>query len=171
MKTIPLITEEAIAKKVEEMARILNENYAGKELIIVAILKGSVCLLADLIRFLTIPFSIEFLRASSYGEKGTERGELSIESVERLEIEGKDVLILDDIYDSGETLSAITKALEELRPKSLDSLVLLKKSVPHSGEILPTHVCFDIEDHFVVGYGLDYKEHYRGMRGIFRIEL
>lgn len=171
MKTIPLITEEAIAEKVEEMACILNEKYAGKELTIVAILKGSVCLLADIMRLLTIPFSIEFLRASSYGENGTKRGELSIESIDNLTIEGRDVLILDDIYDSGETLSAIAKALEPLRPKSLQSLVLLKKRVPHSGEVLPSHVCFDIEDHFVVGYGLDYKEHYRGMRGIYRIKL
>jgi len=164
-----LIPEEAIAKKVNEIAHLLNQEYAKKELVLVGILKGSICLIADLIRHLEISFRLEFVQAASYGMGGTHQKELELIGFDRLDLSDKEVLLIDDIYDSGKTLSAAFHILETKHPKSLETLVLLKKKVSHKGDILPTYVCFDIENHFVVGYGLDYKEKFRGLEAIYTI--
>lgn len=164
-----LISQEAIAKKIKEIAAALNCEYAGKELVIVAILKGSICLVADLIRQLEIPAALECIQAKRYGMHGTVPGKLQVFMNEPLDLEGKSVLLIDDIYDSGETLSGVYHELEKLHPKSIETLVLLRKKVTPTGDISPTYVCFDIEDRFVVGYGLDYKEQFRGLKALYII--
>jgi hypoxanthine phosphoribosyltransferase len=161
-----LISPQAIHKKIKEVARRLEVDYIGKRPVIVMVLKGSICLVADLIRELEIPVDIEAISCSSYGARGTERGELRISGLERLSLKGRDVLLVDDIYDSGHTLSTVHDAILQMEPASIKSLVLLVKNVPHITNYRPDYALFEVDNLFVVGYGLDYKELYRGLPGI-----
>lgn len=166
-----LIPEAAIAERIQEIAKALNEEYEGKELVIVTILKGSVCLIADLIRQLKVSSTIEFVRCSSYGHLGSVRGRLKIAGIDGLNIEGKHILVVDDIFDSGHTLAAVCAKLNEYKPLTMKALVLLSKRVPRKIPFHPNFVLFEIEDRFVVGYGLDYKERFRGLPGVFALLL
>lgn len=162
-----LISAEEISQRISSAAHELNAKYKDEQLILVMVMKGAICLAADLIRKLTIPCALEFVQASSYGHRGAERGELSISGLEPLDLHGKNVLVVDDIFDSGNTLCQIVEQISEKRPKKIESLVLLNKAVPKKSNYLPDYILFDIENHFVVGYGLDYKEHYRGLPGVY----
>ncbi len=162
----PLIAPEAIARRIQTVAAELDLLYAGKELVIVMILKGSFILVADLMRALKTPTQVEAITASSYGARGTARGELTLTGLERLEIRGRHLLLVDDIFDSGHTLATVSERLQEGNPASLRTLVLLKKKRPRDVPFLPDHILFEVEDQFVVGYGLDFKEQYRGLPGI-----
>lgn len=162
-----LISPEEIEQKIIRVGQQIDIEYAGKELAIVMIMKGSVCLAADLIRHIHVPCTLESVRAQSYGLRGEKRGDLTISGVDNADIAGKDVLLIDDIFDTGNTLTQVSARLNELGPKSLKTLVLLVKNVPHVTPKLPDYVLFDIEDRFVIGYGLDYKEMYRGLPGIY----
>ncbi|MCH9613263.1 MAG: Hypoxanthine phosphoribosyltransferase [Chlamydiia bacterium] len=157
-----LISKAQIDKRIEETAKILNEKY--KDLTIVVVLKGGVMVATDLLRNLTINTDIEFVRCKSY--KGTERGKLTIENLENLDFKGKNVLVVDDIFDSGKTLESIMKAMAAKGCATLSSLVLLEKDVPHVTEYRADHVLFTIPNKFVVGYGMDYDERYRGLQNI-----
>lgn len=165
-----LIGEESIAKKIEEIAYQLNQEFSGEQVVLVTILKGAFVFAADLIRHLDFPCTIEFIRAASYGMRGRERGELTIDGIDTLELKGKCVLLIDDIFDSGATLSEVKAVLAKQEPARIDTLVLLKKRGTAPKALDPTYVCFDIDDLFVVGYGLDYKEQKRGLKGIYTIE-
>jgi len=162
-----LISPEEIAQKVQEVAARLNEEYQGEELTILAVMKGAICISADLIRQLEMPFQIEFVKASSYGQRGSKRGDLSISGIENLELTGRNVLVVDDIFDTGHTMTGVLSLLQEKNPKSLKSLVLLLKDVPRQMTYLPDYSLFIIENRFVVGYGLDYKEFLRGLPGVY----
>ena len=166
-----LISEESILQKIEEAAAELDEIFGGDEFTIVMIMKGSICLVADLLRNIRSPCSLEFIQATSYGQKGVERGELSFFGLENIDVHQKNVLLVDDIFDSGVTLSEAMKHLTAQNPKSLKSLVLLSKKVPRKTDYLPDFALFEIEDRFVVGYGLDYKELYRGLPGVFAMKI
>ena len=161
-----LIDEKEIALKLHDAAQKIQRDYSGKDLVIVMVLKGSLCLAADLIREIDLPLDVEYVQCSSYGARGAERGELQIIGLDRLKIHNRDVLIVDDIFDSGHTLSALAEALKQKQPRTIKSLVLLCKDVPHVTNSRPDYVLFDIPNLFVVGYGLDYKERYRGLRGV-----
>lgn len=162
-----LISDEEIQQKVAQIGRQIDSDYSGSELTIVMIMKGSIFLVADLIRCIHIPCSLEFVQAKSYGARGKERGELTISGLENFDVSGKHVLVVDDIFDSGHTLSSTVAALHKQHPKSLHSLVLLSKNVDRQTRYKPDYVLFQIENPFVVGYGLDYKENYRGLPGIY----
>ena len=164
---VPLIDKAQIAEKVHEVALQVQRDYAGKDLVIVMVMKGAICIVADLIRELDLPLDLEYVQCSSYGVGGIHRGELTIIGLDRLKIHNRDVLVVDDIFDSGHTLSALTEALKEKGPRSIRSLVFLKKNVSHITDLRPDYVLFDIENLFVVGYGLDYKERYRGLEGVY----
>ena len=122
---------------------------------------------ADLIRALKTPCTIECVKASSYGQLGVKRGELTITGLDRVDLTSKNVLVVDDIIDSGETMSRVFSELNKKNPKSIKSLVLLSKKVPRTVSFIPDYVLFEIEDLFVIGYGLDYKEFYRGLPGVY----
>lgn len=162
-----LISPEEISHKLQEVADKINEEYQHEELTILMVMKGAICLSADLIRYLHVPCTIEYMRASSYGQKGTVRGEVKITGTDHLDLASKNVLVVDDIFDSGSTMTAIVEHLQEKQPKSLKTLVLLLKNVPRQTSYLPDYTIFEIENRFVVGYGLDYKEYYRGLPGIY----
>jgi hypoxanthine phosphoribosyltransferase len=162
-----LISPEEISQKVSEVAAVLNEDYRGEELTVLVTLKGAICISADLIRHLNVPVQIEFIKASSYGQNGTERGVLTIHGIEKLDLTSRNILVVDDIFDTGHTMSGIIDQLREKNPKSLKSLVLLQKKVPRQITYRPDYTLFEIENRFVIGYGLDYKEYYRELPGIY----
>ncbi len=160
----PLIDPQEIAQKIKDVARQIDADYKEKDLVILAVLKGSICLVADLMRALTTPFCLETVQCSSY--RGRKRGELQIFGLERLKIKGRDLLIVDDMYDSGQTMQRLTAALKELHPRSIRSLVLLEKKSSNGDR--PHYALFQVESCFVIGYGLDEDERYRGLPGIYR---
>lgn len=165
-----LISPEEIAEKIRQTAETLNAEYAGEPLTVVLVMKGAICVGADLLRQLPATTQLEYIKASSYGQNGTQRGELKIIGLDRLNLEGKHLLVVDDIFDSGATMENIVAQLQEKQPKSLKTLVLLMKNVPHATDYRPDYVLFDIEDRFVVGYGLDLKEEYRGLSGVYAFQ-
>ncbi|NDD58703.1 MAG: hypoxanthine phosphoribosyltransferase [Chlamydiae bacterium] len=158
-----MITEEDILKKISSLAEDLNEKYHDKQLVIVMILKGSICFVADLIRRLKIPFVLEAIRCESYGLKGVERGALTISGLDLIDFKDKYVLVVDDIFDSGYTLHSVLEQIQLQKPKSLISAVLLAKNVDRHVLAKPDYVLFNIKNEFVIGYGLDFKELYRGL--------
>ena len=166
LEPTPLISKEQIADQISVVAQQINSDYEGLDLVILLVMKGALCVGADLARALEVPCTIECVQCSSYGMRGKERGELEIFGLDRLNLQNRDVLLVDDIFDTGNTLLGLSKAVAQQQPRSIKSLVLLKKNVPHV-DFNPDYVLFDIEDHFVIGYGLDYKEYYRGLDAIF----
>ncbi len=162
----PLITKEQIAHKIKEVASQIQSDYEGKELVIVMVLKGALCLVADMIRELDLPLDIETVQCSSY--QGKMRKELKVIGAEQLQIENRDVLLVDDIFDSGHTMMALIDVILAKKPHSLKTCVLLyKQDVEKVSNYRPDYVLFDIPNEFVVGYGLDFKERYRGLNGVY----
>ena len=162
-----MISEEEIKEKIKAVAQGFNERFQGQELVIVMVMKGAICFVADFIRNLSVRFSLESLHCSSYGLNGKVRGELSITGLEELNLENKHVVVVDDIFDTGNTMNCLLKEIKKKNPQSLQSLVLLTKNISRETDSLPDFSLFDIEDKFVIGYGLDYKEYYRGLPGIY----
>ena len=145
------------------MAQQIESAYQGRQLTIVGVLTGSVVLMADLIRLLDQPMRVGVIQASSYRGATTERGDLIINSELMLDIENRDVLLVDDIFDTGHTLKNVVEKLQEFRPRSVGSAVLLRKKGRQEVDFEPDFAAFDIPDEFVVGYGLDYEDMYRNL--------
>jgi len=157
-----LITEEQIAKRVRELSAELTHDFEGRELVVVAVLNGTVMFLADLIRNLSLPLRLDFIGVSSYGA-GTESGELVYTKELRLDVRGRDVLLVDDILDTGKTLYRVSAKLLALNPRRLKTCVLLNKAARRVEKVKADYVGFEIPDFFVVGYGLDFAERYRNL--------
>jgi hypoxanthine phosphoribosyltransferase len=157
-----LITEAQIASRVRSLARQIQKDYAGRELVVVSLLNGTVLFLADLIRHLSLPLRLDFMGVSSYGS-GTESGGLVITKELRLDVRGRDVLLVDDILDTGRTLVRVTDKLNALKPCSVKTCVLLNKAARRVEKVRADYVGFEIPDFFVVGYGLDFAERYRNL--------
>jgi hypoxanthine phosphoribosyltransferase len=158
-----LITQEAIQKRVEALATEITQDYEGKELTILALMKGSVVFLADLLRLIPIPLRLEVLPVSSYHGGLETSGVVTFATHFLPDIFNHHVLLIDDILDSGTTLKAITACILEKKPASLRSCVLLHKKIKTQPGINAEYVGFEIPDAFVVGYGLDYQEYYRNL--------
>ncbi|MCX7866743.1 hypoxanthine phosphoribosyltransferase [Limisphaera sp. VF-2] len=155
-----LIPEERLARRVRALARRIQKDYQGRDLVLVALLSGTLVFLADLIRHLTLPLRLDFIGVSSYGA-GTVPGRLVFTKELKLDVAGRDVLVVDDILDTGRTLRRVLEKLEALRPRSLRVCVLLEKKGRRVEPVKADYVGFEIPDLFVVGYGLDYAERYR----------
>jgi hypoxanthine phosphoribosyltransferase len=166
-----LLSEERIARRVRAMARQLKRDYRGRELVIVSLLSGTVMFLADLIRHLELPLRLDFMGVSSYGS-GTTSGELVFTKELRLDVRGRDVLLVDDILDTGRTLKRVMERLRKLRPKRIRTCVFLEKKARRQEQVRADYVGFQIPDAFVVGYGMDYAERYRNLPfvGVLRPE-
>lgn len=162
-----LISEHTIKQRLHEIAKTLRADYFGEEVTFVIVMKGALLVAADLMRAVDFPVIVEAVTATSYGLKGTERGELVVNGIQNIETENKHVLIIDDVFDSGYTLSHIISAFKEKRCKSVKSLVLLAKQKARSMNYVPDYSLFEIGPAFVVGYGMDFKELYRNLPGIF----
>ncbi|MCI9509699.1 MAG: hypoxanthine phosphoribosyltransferase [Angelakisella sp.] len=158
-----LISEEQLAAKVAELGARISKDYEGKKLIILGVLKGSVVFMTDLLRQITIPVEMDFMAVSSYGSGTKTSGVVKIlKDLDRL-IQGYHVLIVEDILDSGMTLSYLTELLRDRNPASIRIATLLDKPDRRKVDIKPDYVGFRIPDEFVVGYGLDYAELYRNL--------
>ena len=158
-----LISEEQLAAKVAELGEAISKDYEGKKLIIIGVLKGSVVFMTDLLRKITVPVEMDFMAVSSYGSGTKTSGVVKIlKDLDRL-IQGYHVLIVEDILDSGMTLSYLTELLRDRNPASIRIATLLDKPDRRKVDIKPDYVGFKIPDEFVVGYGLDYAELYRNL--------
>ncbi len=158
----PFINAEQIQKRVAELAQQINRDYAGKSLVIIALINGAIPFVADLIRRLDLPgLRVDTLRASSYGNTTESGGSVKILSHFRLDLENEQVLVVDDILDTGRTMSKVTRLFDSENPASLKTCVLLDKPSRRAVPFTADYVGFEIEDKFVVGYGLDYAERYR----------
>jgi hypoxanthine phosphoribosyltransferase len=161
-----LISKEQIDSRIKEVAAEINQEYEGKEIVLVMVMKGAIYLTADLMREITVPCMLEYVKASSYG-LGMVSGELTLRGIEDLSLQGKHAILIDDIFDTGKTMTSIREKLLLQEPASLKTLVLLLKNRPRTITYVPDYVLFPIEDEFVIGYGLDYQERYRGLPGVF----
>lgn len=158
-----LISEEQIRQRTRELGRQISADYEGRDLLLVCVLKGAVAFLADLMREITIPHGIDFMAISSYGASTESSGVVRILKDLDTNIEGRDVLIVEDIIDTGRTLSYITRNLRTRHPRSLRICTLLSKPSRREIEIPLDYVGFDIPNKFVIGYGLDFAEIYRSL--------
>lgn len=158
-----LLTEQQLKTRIKEVAELVNKDYAQKTPIVVSILKGSVIFCADLIRLLTMPVELEFMVVSSYGSGTVSSGKLNIKKDLDRDIVGRDIIIVEDIIDSGFTLANLKALLLERGAKSVKIVTLLNKVARREYDIAPDYNCFDIEDEFVIGFGLDYNEIYRSL--------
>ena len=157
-----LITEAQIARRIREMSGDLVRDFEGRELVVVSLLNGTVMFLADLIRHLSLPLRLDFIGVSSYGA-GTESGDLVFTKELRLDVRGRDVLLVDDILDTGKTLYRVLGKLRALKPRRIKTCVLLNKAARRVEDVEADYVGFEIPDFFVVGYGLDFAERYRNL--------
>ena len=170
MKKRVLYSRETIRKRIQELADVLSREYDGRDVVIVGILKGAFIFLADLVRCVTIPHHIDFIRVASYGAGTVSSGKITITKDVECSIEGKDVLIVEDIIDTGITLAYLKDILSDRRPKSLKICALVDKTARREVDIDADYVGFTMEDGFVVGYGLDCDEHFRSLPEIYVIE-
>lgn len=158
-----LIPEEELDRAVKSLAEKINNDYANEELVLVIILKGSLVFAADLMRYLKMPVVIDFMQASSYGAETTSKGFINIKKDLETDIEGKNVLILEDIIDSGNTLLKLKELLGGRNPKSIRICTILDKPERRVTDVTVEYSGIAIPDEFVVGYGLDYNENYRNL--------
>ena len=158
-----LFTEEELKQRVKEIARRIDADYAGKEPLLISVLRGSFVFMADLVREITLPCTVDFMAVSSYGGGTTSSGQVKIVKDLSESIEGRDVLVVEDILDSGNTLSYLLKLLEARHPASIRLCTLLDKPERRTKPVAVQYTGFTIPDEFVVGYGLDYDEKYRNL--------
>lgn len=168
-----LLTEEEILNRVKELAAEISKDYDGKDLLVVGILKGSVLFASDVIKNITIPCQIDFMAVSSYGNSSETSGIVRILKDLDHSIEGKDILIVEDIIDSGVTLDYLLKYLKARKANSIEIITLLTKPARRKVDINVKYCGFEVPDEFLVGYGLDFAEKYRNLPyiGILKEEV
>jgi len=154
-----LISSSEINQRVAQLGKEISVDYQGRELHLVGVLNGAFIFLADLVRQINIPCQICFLQASSYKDQKVSSGEVTL--MHNLDLRGKDVLVVEDIFDTGLTLKFVIEDLLRQEPNSIEACSLLNKKIPNKAEVTVKYIGFDIEDRFVVGYGLDFAERYR----------
>ncbi len=165
-----LYTEEEISKRVKELGEEISREYKGKDLLVISLLKGSFIFTSDLVRSMDIPVEIDFMTTASYGDSEISSGKVEIVHDLRSSVEGRHVLITDDIIDSGRTLKIVKDMLEERNPASIRVCTLLDKPERRTEAIDADYVGFTIDDLFIVGYGLNYGSYYRNIPFIFTFD-
>ena len=168
-----LFDEPTILRRLDEIATQISEDYCDRELNVIAILNGSLMFMADLLRRIPLPLKLDCLSVASYHGKAQTSGEVIFKQIALPDVMDRHVLLLDDILDSGGTLSAIREKLQTAKPRSIRICVLLQKKKARQQPVAADYVGFEIEDEFVVGYGLDFMERYRNLPciGVLRKEL
>jgi len=168
---IPVLTREEIKKRITGIAVQISKDYENRELVLIGVLKGAFVFLSDLIRHLTIPVQLDFVSVSSYGSGTSSTGEIRLTKDLSIDINGKDVLIVEDIIDSGQTLQWLSNYLSSLCPNSVKICTLIDKRERREEQISVDYSCHTVEEGFLVGYGLDYAEDYRYLPGIYHLKL
>ena len=164
-----LLSERRIRARVATLAREIGADYRGKRLSLVVALKGAFVFAADLMRQIEIPFTIDFIGAASYGESTQSSGTVTLSGLDALDLAGRDVLVVEDILDTGRTSAAILDGLRRHGVGSLALCALLRKPAATALDLPVAYVGFDNPDDFVVGYGMDYAERHRNLRGVHRL--
>jgi hypoxanthine phosphoribosyltransferase len=167
-----LITDKMLATRIAALGREIERDFRGREMVVVALLNGTVMFIGDLIRHLSQPLRLDFMGVSSYG-KGTESGDLVFTKELRLDVRGRDVLLVDDILDTGRTVRRVQEKLCLLGPRRIQTCVLLDKPSRRVEKVKADYIGFKIPDVFVVGYGLDFAEKYRNLPfvGVLKPEM
>lgn len=169
-KRVTLLNEHEIATRIKELGVVLTHDYKDKNLVVVSLLKGSFIFTADLVRVIDLDVKIEFMVTSSYGHSEVSSGQLEVKKDIDGTLEGYDVLVVDDIADSGVTMKHVMSHLKSKHPKSIKSCVLLDKPSRRQVTLVPDYVGFEIPDKFIVGYGLNYGDYYRNIPYVFAFE-
>ena len=169
-RLVLLYSRDQIARRVSELAAVISADYAGADLVTIGILRGAFVFLADLIRQLTIPVVIDFIGAQSYGSGTQTSGQVVITKELQVPVSGRDILLVEDIEDTGITLQAIQNKLKQLGPRSIKVCALIDKQERRLVEAPVDYVGFQIDKGFIVGYGIDYAEQYRYLPDIYRVE-
>jgi hypoxanthine phosphoribosyltransferase len=167
----PLISAARIRRRVAELARLIENDHRGAPLTLIIVLKGATVFAADLMRQITIPFVIDFVSASSYRGATQSSGNVLIRDPTGLDVRGHDVILIEDIVDTGLTISTLIEALRRLEPAGIDVCALIHKHVAAARPVEIRYKGFDIPDEFVVGYGMDYAERFRNLPGVHRLRL
>jgi hypoxanthine phosphoribosyltransferase len=167
----PLISAARIRRRVAELARLIENDHRGAPLTLIIVLKGATVFAADLMRQIMIPFVIDFVSASSYRGATQSSGNVLIRDPTGLDVRGHDVILIEDIVDTGLTISTLIEALRRLEPASIDVCALLHKHVAAARPIAIRYKGFDIPDDFVVGYGMDFDERFRNLPGVCKVIL
>lgn len=168
---IPVLKKDEIDKLVSEVAQKISSDYQDRELVLIAVLKGAFMFLSDLARRLTIPAQIDFLRVASYGVNSSSSGKIQFTKEIEVNIRDKDVLIIEDIIDTGLSMRFILDHLKSLEPKTLKVCVLIDKYERREADITIDYGCHTVEKGFLVGYGLDYAEKYRNLPEVYQLNL
>ena len=158
-----LLSEEEVDRRIKEVADQINRDYAGKEVHLICVLKGGVFFMCELAKRITVPVSLDFMSVSSYGDDTKSSGVVRIVKDLDQPLEGRDVLIVEDILDTGVTLSNLVPMLKMRKPNSVKICTILDKPSRRKADIQPDYEGFQVPDEFVVGYGLDYDEKYRNL--------
>ena len=158
-----LFTEQELKDRVAEIAAQIDKDYAGKEPMLISVLRGSFIFMADLVRSITLPCTVDFMAVSSYGSGTTSSGQVKITKDLSESIEGRDIIVVEDILDSGNTLSYLFQLLQARHPASVRLCTLLDKPSRRTKAVTADYTGFTVDDLFVVGYGLDYAEKYRNL--------
>ena len=170
-RLLPLISERRIRARTAALARRIEDDYRAKPLCLVVVLKGATIFAADLMRHITIPLTLDFIAAASYGEGTRSSGKVALSSLDRLDLSGRHVLVVEDILDTGRTVAAVVDALQRRRPAGIGLCALLRKPAAAALDLPVGYIGFDIPPDFVVGWGMDYAERYRNLRGVYRLIL
>lgn len=165
-----LFNKDDIKQRVERLGKEISDHYKDESVIVVPLLRGSFIFAADLVREMTVPTVIDFMTTSSYEDREESSGEVNVLQELRYDIEGKNVLLVDDICDSGNTMKKIIDLLQKQDPKSMKVAVMLDKPCRRQADIIPDFIGETIEDVFIVGYGLNYGDYYRNIPYIFTFE-
>ena len=165
-----LVSEEEVDRRIEELGKQISEDYAGKQVHLICVLKGGVFFLCELAKRITIPVSLDFMSVGSYGDGTQSSGIVKITKDLDESLEGKEVLVVEDIIDSGNTLYYLLDVLKKRGPKSMHLCTLLDKPDRREKDVKVDYVGFEIPDEFVVGYGLDYAQKYRNLPYIGVVE-
>ena len=165
-----LFSRNQIDAEVKRLAAAITADFSGRDLLVVAVLKGSFLFVADLVRAIDLPLNVDFVRLASYGSDTRSSGIVEIRMEMELPIRGRDVVIIEDIVDSGYTLETLFHQLLQRQPQSLKICTLIDKTARREVPIRPDYVGFTIDDGFIVGYGLDFDERYRNLPDIYLME-
>ncbi|MBW2538306.1 MAG: hypoxanthine phosphoribosyltransferase [Deltaproteobacteria bacterium] len=167
----PVLKKDEIDKKIASIAHRISSDYQDQELILIGVLKGAFVFLADLMRKLTIPVKVDFVRIYSYGSGTSSSGNIQLSKKLEIDIKNKDVLIIEDIVDTGVTLTWLIDYLKSFRPKTVKVCTLLDKVERRKTKIKIDYACHVVQEGFLVGYGLDYAENYRNLPEIYHLKL